>query len=135
MGFEEAEKTMTKSFIAAQELLARKTALLWLWRHLTCNRPSLNHPRLRFRLAQHLTHGHGRSRGSLLSPGFQPLAGLFNVLEQVGILESGAPGGNDRAHAVPHDPDFSITLKKKIIVDQEVRCVGKEGRFRGSPYH
>jgi hypothetical protein len=27
MGFEEAEKTMTKSFIAAQELLARKTAL------------------------------------------------------------------------------------------------------------
>src|SRR6266516_2460408 len=93
---------MTKSFIAAQELLARKTALLWLWRHLTCNRPSLNHPRLRFRLAQHLTHGHGRSRGSLLSPGFQPLTGLFNVLEQVGILESGwKPGERSEPRDLP----------------------------------
>src|SRR5437773_5318015 len=109
MGFEEAEKTMTKSFIAAQELLARKTALLWLWRHLTCNRPSLNHPRLRFRLAQHLTHGHGRSRGSLLSPGFQPLAGLFIVLDQLGILEGGGPVGKDLGQPFPHDQIYSLT--------------------------
>src|SRR5437870_9685506 len=109
MGFEEAEKTMTKSFIAAQELLARKTALLWLWRHLTCNRPSLNHPRLRFRLAQHLTHGHGRSRGSLLSPGFQPLAGLFNVLrseEHTSELQS-------RGHLVCR---LLLEKKKKLII-------------------
>src|SRR5438876_11334663 len=87
-------------------------------RHLTCQWSSLDHLGLRFRLAHHLTHGHGRSRGPLLSPGFQPLAGLFDVLEQVGILKSGAPGRNDGAHAVPHDPDFSIALKKKFIVDQ-----------------
>src|SRR5438874_2603266 len=67
---------------------------------------------LGFRLAQHLTHRGCRPGSPPLSPSFQALAGFFNVLEQVRVLEGRTPGGNDGAHAIPHYPDFSIASKK-----------------------
>src|SRR6266566_10013092 len=66
----------------------------------------------RFRLYHHLPHRRTGSRRALLSPGFQPLASFFHVLEKMRILESGAPRRNDRPHAVPHHPNLAITIEK-----------------------
>src|SRR5712664_2852475 len=65
-----------------------------------------------FRLYHHLPHRRAGSRRALLPPGLQPLASFFDVLEKMRILESGAPRGNDRSHAIPHHPNLSVTFEK-----------------------
>src|SRR6266576_1537696 len=72
----------------------------------------------RFRLYHHLPHRRSGSRRALLPPGFQPFASFFHVLEEMRILESGAPRRTDRPHTVPHHPNLAITVEKQFVVDQ-----------------
>src|SRR5580704_11594092 len=74
---------------------------------------------LRFRfLLQHAAHRRRRPWRSLLAPRLQPLARLFDIRKHCWILERRAPRWHDHAHSLPHDPDFTVALKKQLVVDQ-----------------
>src|ERR1041384_8609846 len=69
-------------------------------------------------LLHHLTHCDVRTRRALFAPCLQSFAGFFKIQEHGGVLERRAPSRNDGSNPVPHDPDFAVTLKKELVIDQ-----------------
>ncbi len=69
-------------------------------------------------LFHHCFHGRGGTRGLLLPPGFQTLADLFEVGEDIGVLERRPPSGRERPDAVPDRPDLTGVLEEEFVINQ-----------------